>query len=157
MMMNSNSSFGKWTSLSRRAVNFAGWQGYDFELLGETARELDLLRQALKAHREPRILVSYATIYDLSLYSSRIEQIGAEKAFYSPFIAKKNEDDGWFPDNIVPVISWIPEGETEPVAVPVTPEAKEQLQAKMKEPGKPAKPRLPSKASTSRCRSVKPS
>jgi hypothetical protein len=110
-----------------------GWQGYDFELLGETARELDLLRQALKARREPRILVSYATIYDLSLYSSRIEQIGAEKAFYSPFIAKKNEDDGWFPNNIVPVISWIPEGETEPVAVPVTPEAKEQLQAKIKE------------------------
>ena len=110
-----------------------GWQGYDFELVGETARELDLLRQALRARREPRILVSYATIYDLSLYSSRIEQIGAEKAFYSPFIAKKNDDDGWFPDNIVPVISWIPEGETEPVAVPVTPEAKEQLQAKIKE------------------------
>ena len=57
-----------------------GWRGYDFELLGETPRELDLLRQALKAHREPRVLVSYATIYDLSLYSSRIENIGAEKA-----------------------------------------------------------------------------
>ena len=102
-------------------------------MLGETARELDLLRHALDAHREPRILVSYATIYDLSLYSSRIENIGAEKAFYSPFIAKKNEDEGWFPDNIVPVISWIPEGESEPVAVPITLEAKEQLQAKIKE------------------------
>jgi hypothetical protein len=110
-----------------------GWQGYDFELLGETQGELDLLRQALKARREPRVLVSYASIYDLSLYSSRIEDIGAEKVFYSPFIAKKNEDEGWFPDNVVPVISWTPEGESEPVALPVTPEAKEQLQAKITE------------------------
>jgi len=110
-----------------------GWQGYDFELLGETHGELDLLKQAFKARREPRVLVSYASIYDLSLYSSRIEDIGTEKAFYSPFIAKKNDDEGWFPDNIVPVISWIPDGESEAVAVPVTPEAKEQLEAKIAE------------------------
>src|SRR6516165_8483036 len=83
-----------------------GWQGYDFELLGETHGELDLLKQAFKARREPRVLVSYASIYDLSLYSSRIEDIGTEKVFYSPFIARKNDDEGWFPDNIVPVISW---------------------------------------------------
>jgi len=74
-----------------------GWQGYDFELLGETPRELDLLRQALKAHREPPMLVSYATIYDLSLYSSRIENIGAEKAYYSPFIARKRKRKAGFP------------------------------------------------------------
>ena len=110
-----------------------GWQGYDFELLGDTQGELDLLKEALKAHREPRVLVSYASIYDLSSYAARIEDIGAEKVFYSPFIAKKNEDEGWFPDNIIPVISWTPEGESEPVAVPVTPEAKEQLQAKIAE------------------------
>jgi SNF2-related domain/Restriction endonuclease/Helicase conserved C-terminal domain len=109
------------------------WQGYDFELLGETTRELDLLNQALKARREPRILVSYATIYDLSIYSSRVEDIGTEKNFYSPFIAKKNDEDGWFPENLVPVIAWTPEGETEPVAVPITEQAREQLQAKIKE------------------------
>ncbi|MGD0188094.1 MAG: SNF2-related protein [Roseiarcus sp.] len=110
-----------------------GWDGYDFELLGETERELDLLKQALKARREPRILVRYASIYDLSAYSSRIETIGVEKAFYSPFIAKKDDGEGWFPENIVPVISWIPEGKIDPVAVPVTPEAKEQIQAKINE------------------------
>jgi hypothetical protein len=110
-----------------------GWQGYDFELLGETHGELDLLKQALGARREPRVLVSYVSIYDLSLYSSRIEDIGTEKAFYSPFIARKNDDEGWFPDNIVPVISWTPDGESEAVAVPVTPEAKEQLEAKIAE------------------------
>jgi len=31
------------------------------------------------------------------------------------------------------VISWIPEGETEPVAVPITPEVKEQIRAKIEE------------------------
>ena len=101
--------------------------------LGETHGELDLLKQALNARRKPRVLVSYASIYDLSSYSSRIEDIGTEKAFYSPFIAKKNDDEGWFPDNIVPVISWTPDGESEAVAVPVTPEAKEQLEAKIAE------------------------
>jgi hypothetical protein len=110
-----------------------GWQGYDFELLGETPQEIEILRRALKSRREPRVLVRYASIYDLSLYSSRIEDIGTEKAYYSPFIAKKNDEEGWFPDNVVPVISWIPDGETEPVAVPVTAEAKEQLQAKIAE------------------------
>lgn len=110
-----------------------GWQGYDFELLGETREELDVLKQALKAHREPRVLVSYASIYDLSLYSARVEDIGTEKPYYSPFIAKKDDDEGWFPKNIVPVISWTPDGESEPVAVPMTPEAKEQLQAKIAE------------------------
>jgi hypothetical protein len=110
-----------------------GWQGYDFELQGGTPAEIALLKQALEAHREPRVLVSYANIYDLSLYSSRIEDIGAEKTFYSPFITKKNDGEGWFPDNIVPVISWTPDGEDEPVAVPVTPEAKEQLKAKISE------------------------
>ena len=109
------------------------WQGYDFELLGETTQELDLLKEALKKRGAPQILVSYATIYDLSLYASRIETIGVEKPYYSPFIAKKDDGEGWFPDNIVPVISWTPDGELEPVAVPITPEAKEQLQAKIEE------------------------
>ena len=110
-----------------------GWQGYDFELLGETSQEVESLKQALQTRRKPRVLVSYASIYDLSIYSSRIEDIGTEKTYYSPFIAKKNDDDGWFPDNVVPVISWTPEGETEPVAVPITAEARQQLKSKIAE------------------------
>lgn len=110
-----------------------GWEGYDFELLGATQEEIDLLKRALQERRKPRVLVSYATIYDLSLYSSRIEDIGAEKAYYSPFIARKNDEEGWFPENVVPVISWVPDGETDPVAVPLTPEAKEQFKAKVSE------------------------
>jgi hypothetical protein len=116
-----------------RGLQLCAWEGYDFELMGNTERELDLLREALEARTKPRVLVSFASIFDLSAYSSRIEDIGEEKLFYSPYIAKKDDGEGWFPENIVPVISWIPEGAKDPVAVPVTPEVKEQIEARIKE------------------------
>ncbi len=109
------------------------WEGYDFEILGNTPEEVKTLRIALESRSKPRVLVSYANIYDLSLYTSRVGDIGIEKDFYSPYIAKKNEGDGWFPDNIVPVISWVPDGGTEPIAVPVTREARQQFRARLEE------------------------
>jgi hypothetical protein len=115
-----------------REQQLCGWEGYDFEIMGETA-ELGLLRAALAARSKQQVLVNYASIYDLSLYSGRIEGIGEEKPFYSPYIAKKDDDEGWFPENILPVISWIPEGESEPVAVPVTSELREQIKGKTEE------------------------
>ncbi|HEY8128681.1 MAG TPA: SNF2-related protein, partial [Hyphomicrobium sp.] len=110
-----------------------GWDGYDFEILGDTGQELERLKEALEERRKPRILIRYATIHDLNSYSSRIEALGVEKPYYSPFIAKKDDGEGWVPENIVPVVSWIPEGGAEPVAVPITPEAKEQIKAKIDE------------------------
>ena len=109
------------------------WNGYDFELMGESQGEVERLRAVLEERRAPQILVSYKAIFDLSHYSSRIEDIGIEKAYYSPFIAKKNDDEGWFPDNVVPIVSWTPEGETEPVAMPMTPAVKEQFATKIAE------------------------
>jgi len=114
-------------------LQFCGWKGYDFELLGDTPAQLATLKQALSERAKPRVLVSYAQIYDLSLYSPRIEAIGIEKTYYSPFIAKRKDHEGWFPENVVPVISWIPEGESEAVAVPLTEEAKEQIKIKLAE------------------------
>ena len=116
-----------------RGLQLCGWDGYDFEILGETETELGLLRDALAARVKPQVLVSYASIYDLSAYTDRIEGIGEEKPFYSPYIAKKSDDDGWFPDNILPVISFTPEGETEAVAFPVGPELKETMERKVAE------------------------
>ena len=120
-------------------MQFCGWEGYDFELMGDTSRELDVLRQAFEARRKPRVLVSYADVHDLTRYAQRVEDIGVDKPYYSPFIAKKKEDDGWFPENVVPVISWIPDGESEAVAVPITGEAKDQLQVKIEEAKKAGK------------------
>ena len=117
----------------KRGYQLCGWEGYDFEIMGETEAELDLLRDALAERSKPQVLVSFASVYDLSAYSSRVECIGEEKPFYSPYIAKKSDDDGWFPENILPVVSWIPAGEDEPVAVPVTPELRGHLEERIKE------------------------
>lgn len=46
--------------------------------------------------------------------------IGEEQSYYSVFIARKNDDSGWFPDNIVCGFSFVPEGETELVDFPLT-------------------------------------
>lgn len=112
-------------------MQYCGWEGYDFELMGDTPRELQALRDALGARRKPRVFVSYADIHDLTHYAQRVENIGIEKPYYSPFIAKKKDEEGWFPENVVPVISWIPDGDSEPIAVPINEEAKEQLRGKI--------------------------
>ena len=39
------------------------------------------------------MLVTHAEVHDLSGYSSRVEGIGVEKPYYSPYIAKKQEGD----------------------------------------------------------------
>lgn len=116
-----------------RGFQLLGWQGYDFEVQGDTPRHLEELRSALQARSHPPTLVTYAQVHDLSAYSSRIEGIGVEKPYYSPYIAKKKDDDGWFPENVVPVIAYVPEGETEPVAVPATKDALERLRTAAQE------------------------
>ena len=121
-----------------RALNqqrqICAWSGFEFELLGDTPGEIERLRAALEERRTPRILVSYAQVYDLSRYSARVVDIGVEKpTYYSLDIAKKNDDEGWFPDNILPLISFQPEGSSEPVVIPLTPPVREQLAAKLTE------------------------
>ena len=112
------------SSLSK-GFQLMGWNGYDLELQGESQGYLEELRAALEQRRKPASLVTYAQVHDLSGYSSRIEGIGIEKPYYSPYIALKKE--GWFPDNVLPVIVYTPENSTEPVAVPATPAFREQL------------------------------
>lgn len=109
------------------------WEGYELELLGDTPYQLEVLAKALDARKKPQVLVSYARVHDLSAYSSRVDSIGVDKPYYSPFIGRKTEDAGWFPENLVPVIAWTPEGESEPIAVPMTSEVQEQIRAKLAE------------------------
>lgn len=104
-----------------------GWNGYDLELQGETSRHLVELQSVLDQLSTPTAMVSYAQVHDLSIYSSRIEGIGVEKPYYSPYIAKKKDDQGWFPENVFPLIAYTPEGENELVAVHATKDALEKL------------------------------
>ncbi len=106
------------------------WEGSEFELTGDVSEQLATLCQALAARRRPQVLVSYAKVYDLSNYSARVEDIGNEKPYYSPFIAKP-ESEPWAPETVQYGISFTPEGETEPVAIPLNATTLAQFQKKV--------------------------
>lgn len=81
------------------------WKGFDFELQGDAQRHLDALQSALEQREKPAVVVSYSSVHDLSSYSSRIAAIGIEKPYCSPYIAKKDEEKGWFPENVAPFVN----------------------------------------------------
>ncbi|MBY4596397.1 SNF2-related protein [Ottowia caeni] len=103
------------------------WEGHELELLGDSEEQLSLLRAAYEQRTQPPTLVTYSKIHDLSSYSSRIEGVGLEKPYYSPYIVKRKEDEGWFPENVLPVVVYTPEGESEQVAVAVSEVLLEEL------------------------------
>lgn len=112
----------KLTLALNRQHSLLGWRGFDLELTGDAAAYLHDLSQALTVRvdvAQSGRLISQVEVHDLSNYSDRIAGFGVERPYYSPFIAKKREGDGWVPENIVPLISYTPPGATEPVAVPV--------------------------------------
>jgi hypothetical protein len=113
----------------KKGFESISWKGHEFELLGNAEEQLDQLQKILREWEHPEgiqvapaefpnsPLISYANVYDLSNYSKRIEGIGIEKSFVSPFIAKKDEDSPWIPENTFFGVLFTPEGATEPVAV----------------------------------------
>lgn len=103
------------------------WDGYDLVLDGNAEQHQRDLRAALERRQLPPTLVSYSQVYDLSGYSARIEGIGVEKPYYSPYIAKKQEGEEWFPENVKPVIVVTPKDGGDPVAVPTSKSEIEKL------------------------------
>lgn len=95
------------------------WSGWELEIRGDTPDQIRILSEALIEWRKPKSLVKFKDVFDLSNYSDRIDGIGKEKPYYSPFIAKNSEDEGWFPDNVTIGIFWIPEGEKSPVGISI--------------------------------------
>jgi hypothetical protein len=109
-----------------RAFQFIAWEGYDFEIQGDTELHADMLWSALEEKRRPGLLVTYDEVYDLSGYSQRIEGIGTEKPYYSPFIAKQRQEEGWFPENVQQLIGVAThDGVDDPV--PVTQERMDEM------------------------------
>jgi SNF2 family DNA or RNA helicase len=103
-----------------QGMQCCAWQGWDLELLGDAEDQLRTLREVLKGwHSRPLIL--FSKVYDLSRYSKAIKEIGHEKPYYSPYIAKQREDEGRFPDNATLGFFWTPEGSTEPIAISLDP------------------------------------
>lgn len=102
------------------------WEGYELEILGDTPGHLDQLRQALDEWLAPQRL-SMSEVFDLSRYSERVEGIGSEKDYYSPFIARKTDDQGWFPDNVIFGFDFQPKSGGDAVTVPMDVSRVEQL------------------------------
>ena len=99
-----------------RAGRFAyQWQGYEIDSTGDTASQLSELAAILFEWRYPSSQITYAEVFDLSRYSERIDGIGVEKPYYSPYIARKNDETSWVPENIDWGISWTPAGQVEPI------------------------------------------
>jgi hypothetical protein len=103
------------------------WDGYELEVLGETPQHLEQIEQALERREQGPLLVTHAAIHDLEHYSSRIEGLGVEKPYYSAYIAKKQEDGGWFAENVFPVIAYTPEGASDPQVIALSDERLAEL------------------------------
>jgi Holliday junction resolvase len=111
-----------------RQLQLAAWRGFDFELNADSSTHLDAIEAAVEARASAAFEISKAKVYDLSAYAARIEGIGFEKPYYSPAIAKGNEDDPWVPQNLVPIIWYTADGETEPTTIPLTKDARRLLE-----------------------------
>ncbi len=92
------------------------WAGYDLEILGDTQGQAETLRAALAEMKRPKGMTA-SEVLDLTRYSERVDGFGVEKPYYSPFIAKMNGDEGWFPKNVHFGILYTPNGGEETVAV----------------------------------------
>lgn len=78
---------------------FFSWKGYDIEILGDTLQQSIILHEAL-TEMEVTSTSFTADLLDLSHYSERIEGFGIEKPYYSPFIEKNTDINGWFPETL---------------------------------------------------------
>lgn len=103
------------------------WEGYELEILGDTPEQLALLKTALAEIRQSKT-IRVSELFDLSQYSDRILGFGQEKPYFSPYITKKNEDDTWFPENVVFGMGYTPVGSDEPIVIAFTDETLEQFQ-----------------------------
>lgn len=108
-----------------RGLQLFAWDEYEFELDGDSGLHCEALRRAL-GHRAGGV-ITHGEVYDLSGYSERVEGIGQEKSFYSPHIAKRDEGDGWFPENLVPMIGWTDPETEQPCILPLTDDLSAEL------------------------------
>jgi hypothetical protein len=110
-----------------RRLQLCAWGEYEFELDGDSALHCEALLRAIES-ATPQI-ITHGQVYDLSGYSDRVEGIGREKAFFAPYVAKKSDDQGWFPENLVPLIGWDDPDSGETQVLPLTEDLKRELES----------------------------
>jgi len=107
------------------------WEGYDLEIFGDTPDQLLILEDALKSWRY--VGVTLNEVLDLTRYSERVATIGFDKAYYSPFIAKKDDEESWFPENVIFGVHYTPNGETNPITLSLNESRLSELKKKCDE------------------------
>jgi hypothetical protein len=75
------------------------WMGKDLELDGDAQDHLARLEGWLKEWSSPALWTA-AEVLDLSHYSDRIKEIGFEKPFITPVIARNDNGMDWFEGNV---------------------------------------------------------
>jgi len=75
------------------------WEGRELELEGDAQDHLESLEVWLREWTSPALWTA-AEVLDLSHYSDRIEEIGFEKPFITPVIARNDEGTDWFEGNV---------------------------------------------------------
>lgn len=89
----------------KREAQCLRWRGHELELLGDAAAHLNTLRAALDEWLSPQKIAANEVL-DLQRYSERIVGFGEEERYASPFIYRKDQGAGWFPDNLEIALAW---------------------------------------------------
>jgi len=106
------------------------WEGYELDVLGDAPERLEALKTASDEWRAPQRITA-AEIFDLSRYAERIREFGLETTYYSPFIARQRDGEGWFPENVQFGLRWTPDGGGEPVHLAMDKPTLERFQKKV--------------------------
>lgn len=104
------------------------WGQLTVELFPNNNDHLVELQKTLEILAKHKYQVTQKEVYELSGYAERITAIGVEEVAYVPGVTRLNDQDGWFPENIIPVIGFTPEGRDEMVMVHATEEVLEAIQ-----------------------------
>lgn len=75
------------------------WRQHELELVGNSADHLADLQIWYRAWSQPQLWTA-AEVLDLSQYSDRVEEIGVEKPFVTPVIAKADAGNAWFEEGV---------------------------------------------------------
>ena len=93
------------TALTNGAVCFR-WGRSTLEIRGDAEDQLIQLRTWLCDAWFGEPLIAYANIFDLSSYAPRVEAIGIHKPQYAPYLARKDVEGGWLPENLEPIVEF---------------------------------------------------
>ncbi|KIN89384.1 SNF2-related protein [Thauera sp. SWB20] len=101
------------------------WDEYDLTIDAESSLQVEQARQVLCLWRnQPAERISLEDIYEMSVYSERIEGIGEAKAIYVPVFQKPSaeDDSGWLPTDLTPMVRVTLQGHEGQVLIPLTKE-----------------------------------